>query len=182
MSVKARLIPSGSQTVGPFFRIGLQPLVDEAPACDADPTDRITIRGRVLDRDSAPVPDAMLEFWSAGRDGAADQDGFAEGFQRTATDLDGNFSVTMRRPAPVGLGDGAWQAPHLLVLVFARGLMRHLISRVYFDGESANASDVVLLGVPAARRCTLTALREAENSFCWDVILQGEQETVFFAW
>jgi protocatechuate 3,4-dioxygenase alpha subunit len=80
------------------------------------------------------------------------------------------------------MGDGRKQAPHILVLVFARGLLRHLISRVYFDDEPANASDPVLLCVPAERRHTLIARRGAGDSYCWDVILQGPEETVFFAW
>ena len=78
--------------------------------------------------------------------------------------------------------DGPLQAPHLLVLVFARGLLRHLITRVYFDDESGNASDPVLLSVPAARRDTLIARKNGPDTFRWDVILQGANETVFFAW
>ena len=74
------------------------------------------------------------------------------------------------------------QAPHMLVLVFARGLLRHLISRVYFEDEDANGSDPVLLTVPRERRSTLIAKSDGENRFRWDVILQGSNETVFFAW
>jgi protocatechuate 3,4-dioxygenase alpha subunit len=178
-----RLTPSGSQTVGPYFRIGLQSLVDDASANDAAATDPITIAGRVFDRDGAPVPDAMLEFWSADHSGPPDHSGFAQGFHRTATDTEGNFSVSMRRPIPIAVGDGRIQAPHLLVLFFCRGLLRHLISRVYFNNEAtANESDPVLCGIPAARRHSLIARRDAANSYHWDVILQGDEETVFFAW
>jgi protocatechuate 3,4-dioxygenase alpha subunit len=74
------------------------------------------------------------------------------------------------------------QAPHMLVLVFARGLLRHLISRIYFDGESENSADPVLSAVPAHRRYTLVAQSDGQNSFRWNVILQGDDETVFFAW
>jgi len=175
MSEQTRLTPASSQTVGPYFRIGLQRLVDEAPAIDASAADVITIRGKALDRDGEPVPDAMLEFWNAGADGA-NHDGYPEGFRRAATDGDGNFSVSVRRPAPVDAGDGRKQSPHLLVLFFCRGLLRHLISRVYFDDEAANPSDPVLLGVPDARRHTLIARRETENTYRWDVILQGDEE------
>jgi protocatechuate 3,4-dioxygenase alpha subunit len=80
------------------------------------------------------------------------------------------------------MDDVRMQARHMLVLVFARGLLRHLISRVYFDRDPALASDPVLLSVPAERRGTLIARCDGENSFCWDVILQGADETVFFAW
>ena len=184
MSGEPKLIPSSSQTVGPFFGIGLEYLIDSAAATELDAADRIVIRGRVLDRDGAPVPDAMLEFWSADQASAnaTSSQGFPGGFRRAATSLDGNYSVVMSRPAPVALDDERMQAPHMLVLVFARGLLRHLISRVYFEDDPALASDPVLLSVPAGRRRTLIAGRDGENSFCWNVILQGTDETVFFAW
>jgi len=88
------------------------------------------------------------------------------------------------KPGPTALGDGRLQAPHLLVLVFARGLLRHLITRVYFGNEPGNAEDPVLIEVPAERRHTLIASSDASNPrlFLWNVILQGENETVFFAW
>jgi len=182
MSAEAKLIPSSSQTVGPFFGIGLEYLIESAP--ELDPADTIVIRGRVLDRDGAPVPDAMLEFWSAGKTSAnaTSSQGFPGGFRRAATDLDGTFSVVMRRAAAVALDDERMQAPHMLVLVFARGLLRHLISRVYFEDDPALDADPVLLSVPAERRRTLIAGRDGENSFRLDEILQGDDETVFFLW
>jgi len=166
-----RLIPNSSQTVGPYFRIGLDYLIDRTSTDDATTLGTIAIRGRVLDRDGVAVPDAMLEFWSV-----------PHNFRRAATDLDGNFCVMMGRPVAVRMEDGRTQSPHLLVLVFARGLLRHLISRVYFESEPGNESDPVLLGVPADRRRTLMARRDGDNSFRWDVTLQGPDETVFFAW
>jgi len=187
MSGKAKLIPTSSQTVGPYFCIGLEYLVDCTPSTQAHPAKLVTIRGRVLDRDGAPVSDALLEFWSpaAGEHDASANSrpaGLADGFKRAATDPDGNFFITMLRPAPVPVGDGRMQAPHLLVLLFARGLLRNLITRVYFDDEQANQSDPVLLTIPAERRRTLIAQSDGEGSFCWDVQLQGAGETVFFAW
>ena len=94
------------------------------------------------------------------------------------------FTLPLNKPGPTALGDGRFQAPHMLVLVFARGLLRHLITRVYFGNEPANAEDPVLLEVPAERRHTLIARSDANNprAFQWNVILQGENETVFFAW
>lgn len=175
MSAASRFIPTTSQTVGPFFRIGLEYLIDCAPA--ATPDKAVTFHGRVLDRDGAPVPDAMLEFWSANCATTSQSDTFPQGFRRVATDLDGAFTVTMPRPKPAET-----QAPHLLVLIFARGLLRHLISRVYFEDEPANAADPVLQSIPAARRKTLIAHTDQANSFRWNVILQGIDETVFFAW
>jgi protocatechuate 3,4-dioxygenase alpha subunit len=184
MSAEPKLIPSSSQTVGPFFAIGLEYLIDNAPATELDAADAIVIRGKVLDRDGAPVPDAMLEFWSADNalPHAPSSQGFPRGFRRAATGLDGDFSVVMSRPSAVALDNGRMQVRHMLVLVFARGLLRHLISRVYFEDDPALASDPVLQSVPLERRGTLIARRDGENSFCWDVILQGADETVFFAW
>jgi protocatechuate 3,4-dioxygenase, alpha subunit len=174
MNAEHRLIPTSSQTVGPYFRIGLEYLIASAP--DADPATAVTIHGSVLDRDGAPVPDAMLEFWSSGYESGSDA--FPQGFRRVATDTDGSFSVTMQRPRQ----QEGLQAPHLIVLIFARGLLRHLISRVYFEHEAANAADTILLSVPAERRSTLIARSDGPTSFRWDVILQGTDETVFFSW
>ena len=180
--------PSGSQTVGPFFRIGLEYLQAWAPVLHPGSPGSMEIRGRVLDRDGAPVPDALLEFWSADPSGKYSEaprvEGYPAGFYRVATDLGGSFSLVAIKPDPVPFVDDRTQAPHMLVLVFARGLMRHLVTRVYFDDEPGNAADPVLLEVPAERRATLVARRDASNSgaFYWNVILQGEDETVFFAW
>lgn len=179
MSIKPKSIPTSSQTVGPYFRIGLEYLIDRAPA---PPATAITIHGRVLDRDGAPVSDAMLEFWSGAREETSNPCAFPQGFRRVATDGDGAFSVALPKARPIKMENGSTQAPHLLVLVFARGLLRHLITCVYFDDEAENASDPVFLSVPAARRNSLIARMDRVNSFLWNVVLQGTDETVFFAW
>jgi protocatechuate 3,4-dioxygenase alpha subunit len=181
MSAEPKLIPAGSQTVGPYFRIGLEYLIDRAASPEPAAEGILTIRGQVLDRDCAPVVDAMLEFWNAS-DASARSNVSSVGFARAATDDDGNFCVHMARPSALASDDGTLQAPHMLVLVFARGLLRHLISRVYFEGESGNSADPVLNTISAERRHTLVAKNEDRNSFRWDVILQGNDETVFFAW
>jgi protocatechuate 3,4-dioxygenase alpha subunit len=180
MDTDAKWIPSSSQTVGPYFRIGLDYLIDRMAAKDAGAEDVIEIQGRVLDLEGVSVPDAMLEFWN----GAANsqEHGFPPGFRRAATDLEGRFAARIARPAPTSLEDGRMQAPHIMVLVFARGLLRHLISRVYLEDAKGNESDPVLLEVPAERRGTLIAKVEGENSYRWDVVLQGDDETVFFSW
>ena len=187
MSADPKLIPSSSQTVGPYFHIGLEYLSDRSPFGESVAAGMTILRGRVLDRDRAPVPDAMLEFWMARAPHAPSSNNSSRpelpsGFKRVATNLDGSFCVTMPQPVPVQFDDCTYQAPHMIVLVFARGLLRQLVSRVYFDGEPANDSDPVLLGVPAGRRQTLIAQADGENSFRWNVILQGTDETVFFTW
>ena len=188
MTMDRRSIPNGSQTVGPFFRIGLEYLEARTPVLAPGMPARIEIRGQVLDRDGAPVPDALLEFWCADSSGAysgeaPDAQGYPAGFHRVSTEIDGSFSLIAMKPGPVPFDDGRMQTPHMLVLVFARGLLRHLVTRVYFDGEPGNAADPVLLEIAEERRSTLIARRDGRESaaFRWNVILQGEEETVFFA-
>jgi protocatechuate 3,4-dioxygenase alpha subunit len=177
----SRLIPVSSQTVGPFFRIGLEYLIDRTPEFEA--TGRIELRGRVLDQDGAPVPDAVLEFWAPVVT-ASTTDPVSAGFRRAATDDDGKFAVAVLRPEALALEDKRIQAPHMLVLVFARGLLRHLLTRVYFEQEISDTSDPVLQEIPANRRGTLIARvdNHQTNSYHWNVVLQGPDETVFFAW
>jgi protocatechuate 3,4-dioxygenase alpha subunit len=184
-----KLIPTSSQTVGPYFRIGLQSLIDGMNQLPPDTQETITLTGRVLDADGRPVPDAMLEFWGADNTGHyggahASAPDYPRGFVRVGTGDDGSWRLTICRPGPVPLGNGADQAPHLLVLVFARGLLRNLVTRVYFANVAANAHDLVLNEVPTGRRATLIARadEQAPGTFHWDIVLQGKDETVFFAW
>ncbi|HEX4384518.1 MAG TPA: protocatechuate 3,4-dioxygenase subunit alpha [Myxococcales bacterium] len=135
---------TASQTVGPFFRIGLSWL-------NGTGTGSATVRGRVIDGLGQPVPDAVLEIWQPGG-----------GFCRVPTDKDGAFCFATSRGT-------------LTVLIFMRGLLRHLMTRIYFPGES----DAALGLVPADRRHTLLA-REIDGEFVWNVVLQGDDETVFF--
>jgi protocatechuate 3,4-dioxygenase, alpha subunit len=184
----ARFIPSSSQTVGPFFRIGLEPLIHRQQA-NAPAAGSITLSGRVIDGNGAPVSDALLEFWGADTSGRYPDPAPAPvdlpaGFRRAATDSEGHFSFSIMKPGPVPLCDGSSQSPHFLVLVFARGLLRHLITRVYFEDERGNDADPVLLQVPADRRQTLIARISASGArhYHWDVVLQGPYETAFFQW
>ena len=182
-------IPDGSQTVGPYFMIGLQYLLERTPVPAVDAHHTIEMRGRVVDRDGAAVPDAMLEFWCAatvgdGSDSDGKLSGLPAGFRRAVTDDEGRYSVVIERPAPADMGNGRTQAPHMLVLVFARGLMRHLLTRVYLGDEHGNAEDTVLLNVAEERRATLIARPDESRVgvYWWNVVLQGTDETVFFVW
>jgi protocatechuate 3,4-dioxygenase, alpha subunit len=185
---------TGSQTVGPFFgpamlREGMLRQRLDAPGTSGRP---IRIEGRVLDGDGAVVPDALIEIWQANAHGrydhpADDRDLPLEpsfsGFGRTATDDEGRFWFETVKPGPVPGPGGAPQAPHLVVTIFARGLLNHAVTRFYFDDEPANGQDPILALVPAARRGTLLArLAEAGQRALYrrDVVLQGEGETAFF--
>jgi protocatechuate 3,4-dioxygenase, alpha subunit len=183
-----RSIPSGSQTVGPFFRIGLEHLCAQDAVTEVDGARIVRVRGRVLDGEGVPVPDALLEIWHADGEGRFStakpaQSGRPACFTRAATDDDGSFCFAIPRPGAI-LGSGEKQAPHFAVLVFARGLLRHLMTRMYFPDEPANAADVVLRLVPEDRRRTLIAKKNPQkhSELEWNVVLQGNDETVFFAW
>jgi protocatechuate 3,4-dioxygenase alpha subunit len=169
-----------SQTVGPFLRIGMEWLTTTDLAGPG--AERFAIEGRVLDADGNPVPDAVLELWQPAV--PTDQPGADSSarFGRIPTDDAGAFRFVAVKPPRVPAPDGTLQAPHLVVTIFMRGLLKQLTSRIYFPDESANADDMVLNLVPAERRSTLIARRAetGEATLTWNVILQGRDETVFF--
>jgi protocatechuate 3,4-dioxygenase, alpha subunit len=198
---------TGSQTVGPFF----EPCLLRDGACRNDligPStvgERIRIEGRVLDGDGAPVPDAMVEVWQADAQGHYNHPADAQpgtdftGFGRTGTAEDGSYWFETIKPGSVPFDAQRRQAPHIVVTLFARGLLNHLVTRLYFADESSNASDPVLQYVPDERRATLmaqpaegtrsiaSATPSAGNAsgnapalYHFDIILQGAGETVFF--
>ena len=179
-----------SQTVGPFFSIGLKHL-NRADLAEGIAGERITIQGSVLDGDGQPVPDAILEIWQADGGGryhhpehSADSDGATPffGFGRIPTDDRGRFSFTTVKPGQAHGPDGKPQAPHLQICIFMRGLLKQLVTRLYFPEEPLNASDPVLQLVPESRRETLLArpASKNQNTLEWNVCLQGGYETVFF--
>ena len=127
--MSAPLTPS--QTVGPFFGVGL-PYEKGEQVVAPGSAGVIRIEGQVLDGIGDPVPDALLEIWQP-----------ATGFGRARTDSEGAFSFWTTKPGAMPAPDGRVQAPHLNVTVFARGLLRHLVTRMYFPDEPANASDAV---------------------------------------
>ncbi|RZQ63888.1 protocatechuate 3,4-dioxygenase subunit alpha [Amycolatopsis suaedae] len=165
-----------SQTVGPFLAIGLD--WPDGPEVVAEGTaGAILVEGTVFDGAGTVVPDALVEIWQAGPDGRFGTPGFG-GFGRCATDPDGRFWFRTLRPgAP---GDG--QAPHIDVTVFARGLMHHLVTRLYLPGEAeANAADPVLTSLPEDARRALVAEPGEPGRLRFDIHLQGPDETPFFA-
>lgn len=160
-----------SQTVGPFLHIAL-PWADGPFAASPDSPDAIAVEGRVTDGAGQPVPDGMVETWQTGADGH-------RGFGRCPTDADGWYRIVTVRPPAQPDRDGATEAPHIDVSVFARGLLRRLVTRIYFPDATENATDPVLATVPADRRNTLVA-RQVDGGYRFDIVLQGDGETVFF--
>lgn len=179
-----------SQTVGPYFSIGFAPLYRSVVAGAEAQGERVRIAGQVFDGDGAPVADACIEIWQADANGRyhhpedprhAEADPAVGGFARVPTDAQGGFAFETIKPGRVAAPDGGLQAPHLLVSVFMRGILKRAITRIYFADDAANADDAVLQRVPAARRATLMAVAEKSGHYRWDIRMQGEHETVFFA-
>ncbi|HKM66185.1 MAG TPA: protocatechuate 3,4-dioxygenase subunit alpha [Candidatus Acidoferrum sp.] len=180
-----------SQTVGPYFHIGLSWLYVSEIADPGVSGQRVEIAGRVLDADGAGVSDALIEIWQANSQGKYahpydPQDKPAEpgflGYGRIPTDENGRFSFKTIKPGRVPGPDGKLQAPHLVVSVFMRGLLRRLVTRIYFPDEPANAEDFALNLVEGSRRHTLIAKKSGKSDATleWNVVLQGDEETVFF--
>jgi protocatechuate 3,4-dioxygenase alpha subunit len=193
-----RLKQTPSQTVGPFFAYGLTPeqygypfraLAGATLVNEDTPGERIRIVGRVLDGEGKPVPDAMLEIWQADGEGryAHPADGRGsnvrfKGFGRCGTGTDPEHRFMFETIKPGAIGDG--QAPHVNVILFMRGMLCHVYTRIYFDDEAeANARDPVLSGVEKGRRRTLIAGRQTTPGgtlYRFDLHMQGPDETVFF--
>jgi protocatechuate 3,4-dioxygenase alpha subunit len=168
-----------SQTVGPYLHIGLTWLIIENLVNARVPGERVSIEGRVTDGDGKPVNDALVEIWQADSRGRYGSKAF-RGFGRSATDDQGRYRFQTIKPGRVPGPDGKLQAPHILAVIFMRGQLKQLVSRIYFPGDPANATDPVLKLVPAERRATLLAKKKGPGKLEWNVILQGRDETVFF--
>jgi protocatechuate 3,4-dioxygenase alpha subunit len=177
-----------SQTVGPFLHLVLA-WPDGADAAPEGTPGAAWVSGALLDGAGVPVSDGLIETWQADLDGRYEHPddprgpghrppGF-RGFGRSATDRAGRWSVRIVKPGATVGADGATEAPHLDVSVFARGLLSRLVTRIYFaDEPDANAADPLLSSLPANRRATLIAPR-TEDGYHFDIHLQGESETVF---
>ncbi len=195
-----------SQTVGPYFQIGLARFYIDDLVGPGFCGEIVEIEGRVLDGDGEPVPDGVIEIWQADAQGkyphseyfkelkniqsnggeaqkhtevSRGRDTF-QGFGRVPTQADGSFRFRTIKPGRVPAPDGTLQAPHIAVSVFTRGLLRRLVTRIYFPDEPSNAEDFALKLVDVGRRDTLIAKKARHNRLEWNVVLQGRDETVFF--
>jgi protocatechuate 3,4-dioxygenase alpha subunit len=185
-SIAATDGPTPWQTVGPFFHFALPYELGPAVVGTARPG-AFVLNGHVYDGEGTPLPDALVEIWQADESGsfAADPgifddpspDGF-RGFGRSATDAEGHYTFSTVKPAGVRTAEGATQAPHVAMSVFARGMLRRVVTRVYFEDEPGNVDDPLLGSIPASRAATLVATC-AEGGYRFDVRLQGADETVF---
>lgn len=176
-----------SQTVGPFFHYAL-PYETGPYVAGPDHPGAIVLSGRVLDGQGDPVPDSLVEIWQADEQGRFVEEpgvyadvtgGGFRGFGRCPTDQDGRYHFRTVRPGSVPTTDGTPQAPHIAMSVLARGMLRRVVTRVYFPDEpEANAADPLLGFLDEARRPTLLATDHG-SGYRFDVHLQGDDETVF---
>ena len=178
-----KLVPTPGQTIGPFYGYALlfrdgQKLVDRAHPGS------IRLHGTVYDGEGETIPDALLEIWQADEHGRVPRetgslvrDGHTfTGFGRAAVDNEGHYTFTTVNPGPTDEG----KAPFILMTVFARGLLNRLFTRVYLPEDAAALeADALLSSLPAERRSTLVATREANGDLHFDIRLQGAGETVF---
>ena len=187
------LAQTPNQTVGPFFQDALLSGGENILTNARTRGKRIYITGQVLDGDGLPMSDALIEIWQADAQGhfnhpadpnqaLADKD--FHGFGRADTRAAGTFEFKTIKPGRVPGSGGQLQAPHVNVRVFARGMLRHALTRLYFPDEHANESDALLSAIPdPQRRRTLVAvLVESDDlpTYRFDIHLQGDDETVFF--
>ena len=177
-------------TVGPFFKLLVRdrPEGTDCLVSDATRGERITIAGRLLAGDGNAVDDGLVEIWQADAQGhyhhpddpnQGQADPAFTGFGRAATAADGAFSFRTIKPGVVAGPGGERQAPHILVSVMARGVMSRCWTRIYFEGDPLNDVDPVLRLVPDERRHTLLACQR-NGRYELNIVLQGENETVFF--
>jgi len=174
-------LATASQTAGPFFEVGFAHLRGDRVMVPNAGESAVVVSGRVFDGNGEPVPDAALEIWQADANGAYDDRG-ARGFGRVFPKDDGRFTFTTIRPGPSAGVGAAPQAPHLVVTLFMRGLLKHLVTRMYFPEDPRNDADAILGRVPPDRRGTLIARVSSSNAeeLVWDIVLQGVGETAFF--
>ncbi|HEX3352111.1 MAG TPA: protocatechuate 3,4-dioxygenase subunit alpha [Terriglobales bacterium] len=187
------LVPTPSQTVGPFFHFCLT-TDKNCVACIAGPKvrgERVWLSIRVLDGNGEAINDAMIEIWQANSEGKYNHPDDPQpkpvepeflGFGRMGTAKDGSCEFETIKPGRVPGPEAVLQAPHLNVAVFARGMLKQLYTRIYFAGDAANREDPVFALVPAERRETLMAHPDPTHPGGWrfNVRLQGDDETVFF--
>jgi protocatechuate 3,4-dioxygenase alpha subunit len=169
-----------SQTAGPYLSIGL--LRELVPTALVEPEDprAVRIRGRLLDGAGDGVPDGLVEIWQADDEGRYGTEAFP-GFGRSGTQDAGRFEFVTVKPGRTAWPGGGLQAPHIAVGVFARGLLKRVVTRIYFPDEiEANEADPVLTSLTPAQRETMVGVPD-DGGLVFDIHLQGAAQTTFFA-
>ena len=191
------MIQSPSQTVGPYFAQGLlregDPVFTNVLVSENTEGERIRIEGGVFDAEGRPIEDAMLEIWQANHHGRYNHpldeqdkplDPEFMGHGRVSTNTNGNYRFETIKPGAVPGPDNKTQAPHISVIVFARGMLSHAFTRIYFEGETLNQDDTVLMSIedPVHRNTLIAGREEADGMviYRFDIHFQGENETAFF--
>jgi len=185
------LLATSSQTAGPYVHIGFEKLAHHDLAPPGVTGERIAISGRVVDGNGAPFNDGYIEIWQANAHGRYNHpedeqdkplDEHFGGFGRAPTDEQGMFRFYTVKPGAVPGLHNEMQAPHINICILARGVLKRIATRLYFEDEAEmNRVDPVLNLVPEKRRATLIAKRDpARPAYRLDICLQGENETVFF--
>jgi protocatechuate 3,4-dioxygenase alpha subunit len=169
-------IATAQQTIGPYWHLIEHPEWADLTRFGAA-GERITLEGRVLDGDGEPVADGAVEIFQADPPPSPTFPGIG----RARVDAEGWFRFITLKPGPVRGRGNAWQAPHLGLILHARGILRPLFSRLYFAGDPRNETDPLLSSLPAERRRTLIASPAGEGRWRLDIRLQGADETVFLA-
>ena len=168
-------IATASQTVGPYWHLLHDPSWADLTRFGAT-GEKLTLTGAVFDGDGKPCTDACVEIWQADPPAS---DSFP-GFGRSKTDERGEYRFLTLKPGPVPGRGIALQAPHIALCALARGLMRGLVTRAYFAGETLNSTDPLLMAIEdSARRNTLIAQPAGTATWRLDIRLQGDGETVF---
>ncbi len=168
------MIATSSQTIGPYWHLLEEKSWSDLTRFGAT-GERVILTGRITDGDGLPVSDACVELWQPDPPASP----VWQGWGRVATDPDGVYRFTTLRPGPVpGLGN-TQQAPHFAITLLARGLLKALFTRAYFDGDPRNAEDPLLSSLEPEQRDTLLAHAEGDAVWRYDIVLQGDRETVF---
>jgi protocatechuate 3,4-dioxygenase alpha subunit len=178
-----------SQTIGPFYFGTVTKVYHQQLAPPGVAGERIELALTLYDTDGAIVPDGLFEVWQANSHGRYNHpedrrnlplDAGFDGYGRASTDTGGCARFSSVKPGRVPWPQGGMQAPHINISIFARGLLNRVATRLYFDGDPANAEDPVLKLIDPVRRPTLLAKRDDKGVWCLPIHLGGPKETVFF--
>jgi protocatechuate 3,4-dioxygenase alpha subunit len=199
VSDQPRLLPTGSSTIGPFFPAELagemNDLSRRRPDAPTAEGQLVLLSGRVLQEGLRPVVNFLVEIWQADAKGRFDHPADRRNeaadpnfafWGRALTDAEGRYSFRTIKPGPVPAADGGTSAPYIAVTLLGSGLMRRLVTRVYFPDDARNAADPLLQRIDPVARDRLVARPDTRPdgpkdalALVFDIVLRGEGETPF---